>query len=732
MSLKRDIVIVNEYTTPLPSGGGSRGGTPGDYVTRYMAREGATETVAPIRHLRVDDFLVRYMAREGATESTDILNPRSLKRSMAKAQGRGGVGFGYGSASLSHEEFDQASADVQQLFENDHTVMKTVMSFSHDFLLRHGLVREDFVCERKGDYRGELDQMKLRMAIMHGLERMGRDAYDDLRYVGVIQVDTEHVHCHLAMVDAGVGTVMPEGTQRGKVGDRSKSLLRRGTDAWLDGKQRVAHLSSAVGYDRRNVTTYVKRWAHKQMLQESLPQFLIACLPADRRMWRLSTNNEAMEKPNRLVTSLVEKVLARDGSPMEAAMASVHEYADERREVEGMDEEQWQGLVATGRRQIVERGANAVYASLRQLPDDALEVRTPILDVMSMDLSELQEKALRSDGAQDDIVGFGFRLRSYSSRLEHHTEKREEYHDLARGWEASEQAGMASANSRVLHMFYLEEEEYHARVMSKYRSFLDFAPPDIPWQGSWEKVVDYGERMLSLESMRRDQSLRKTKDPDEAERIGHEVYGQRGGHLVSLGDKGSLSSLDDRITSMRQEYGRRMDDFRTELSSSGLRLDLVEDGSGHVEPRVTSGPEHPFEEVKGLDMHNMLYDFADDVEVGARALAGFTQWARRRQVALQGARAYLESTGQRDLVESLPVADVAAMGRLAARMVPLEDGTATLPSEAREIVNRRNAVRRSATIRLSTRLSQDLEHTVQEAALEPWELPMPAPMQELT
>ena len=46
--------------------------------------------------------------------------------------------------------------------------------------------------------------MRLRMAIMHGLERMGH-RFDDLRYVGVIQVDTLHVHCHLAMVDAGFG-----------------------------------------------------------------------------------------------------------------------------------------------------------------------------------------------------------------------------------------------------------------------------------------------------------------------------------------------------------------------------------------------------------------------------------------------------------------------------------------------------------------------------------------------
>ena len=72
--------------------------------------------------------------------------------------------------------------------------------------------------------------MKLRMAIMHGLNRMssGSGGFDDLRFVGVVQVDSEHLHCHLAMVDAGTGRRMPNGQQKGKLLDRHKSRLRRG------------------------------------------------------------------------------------------------------------------------------------------------------------------------------------------------------------------------------------------------------------------------------------------------------------------------------------------------------------------------------------------------------------------------------------------------------------------------------------------------------------------------
>ena len=79
MGLKQSIVIVNEFTTPLPGSGGSRGGTPGEYITRYMARELATESLAPIRRHRTDDFIMRYMARESATEAIDLPTRQALK-----------------------------------------------------------------------------------------------------------------------------------------------------------------------------------------------------------------------------------------------------------------------------------------------------------------------------------------------------------------------------------------------------------------------------------------------------------------------------------------------------------------------------------------------------------------------------------------------------------------------------------------------------------------------------
>lgn len=720
MGLKQDVIIVNEYSVPLPSGSkkkGSRGGTPGDYVTRYMAREMATESLAPIRRQRTDEFIMRYMARESATESTEVRDRRSLKRKMAAAQGEGGVAFGYDQVSLSHEHLQLASADIQSLFDRGHTVMKTVLSFDQEYLRKHKIIPQDFVCEQRGDYRGHIDQMKLRLAVMHGLERMGKLLYDDLRYVAVIQVDTEHVHCHLAMVDAGRGTLAADGTQKGKISARARSLLRRGVDSWLDEKKTVRHLTSAVGYERRNVTTFVKRWAHQQMLRESLPQFLLACLPDDRRLWRYGTNHPAMRKPNRIVHQIVQEVLDRPGSPFVQAMAEVHKYADHRRRQEDLGADEWRSLIATGRERIQERSINAVYALLRQLPEDALRVRTPMLDVMGMDYEVLAQRAGK-DKDVDDLVGFGFRLRSFSTRLEHHTERREHYHEQVRMWEAAEAQGRASEASRAVYDLYLVEEDYHARVAAKYRKFLAFRPVSSSWYRDWSDVAAYGDRLVSLESMRRDQSLRRTKDEQEAERLGLEIYGQSGGRLVSRADTSALRVLEERVRRMRATYAVKLDDLRVGLASKGLRLTISTDpATGRDEPVVEAGAEYPFEDVKGLDLHHMKYDFSQDVEVGERTLATFAAAAKRRSAALRAAMEYLQASGQHAESDELPVSDIRSMSAMADRLT--RSSRPTLTSEVAKIQRDSELARRSRTVRLDNDLSARVLLQVEEAVREP-------------
>ncbi|MGW2984294.1 relaxase MobL [Streptomyces goshikiensis] len=736
MSLKQDIVIVNEFSVPLPGGKGSRGATPGDYVTRYMARDQATESLAPIQRLRTDDFILRYMARESAIEREGI-SRGAAKREMRQAQGKGGVAFGYGSVSLSDEQLTAASKDIQQYFDAGHTVLKTVLSFDEEYLRKHKIVDQDFHCEARGDYRGHIDQMKLRMAIMHGLDRMssGTSGFDDLRYVGVVQVDTEHVHCHLAMVDCGRGQVTKNGTQRGKLLDRHKSRLRRGVDAWLDEKQAVAHLSSAVGYERRNVTTFIKRWAHERIRAESLPQFLLACLPADRTLWRAGSNDARMRKANQLVTELVKEQLERAGSPMPEAMERIVDYANERRAKESLSTEKWQELVERGRAQIMERAVNGVYQMLRAMPESELRVRTPMLDVMGMDYQQMA--ALAADRHEDDentgadLVSFGFRLRSYASRLRHHREKAGVYRDLTRQWEQAEKAGVAAEDSRPLYDFYRFEEGYHRRLVSKYRRFLPFLGDASPWFEQQQDVATYGQRLLQLMALRADTSLQRMKDPEEAENLGRTIYEQPGGRLLTEGKRGR-AVLDARIRTMKQSYDQKLDGLRADLASSGLVLRVgssdkesasTETDAVGADFDIVAGATYDFDEVKALDLHHLGYDFVADVEIGPHARQNFVETTRDRRRLLLAAMDYLDQSGQAKAIPDLPVDDVAAMTRVSRKLTPQQtgegSGSLVLRSQIAELRaerERAEPMRRSKATSLDAGLVVRVQTQVDQAA----------------
>lgn len=730
MSLKQSIVVVNEFSVPTPGGGkygGSRGGTPGAYVMRYMARKGATEPVTPIRRRDTEDFILRYMARESATEKA--VSRHQLKDNVLHVSGQGGVAFGYGQPSLSDEGVRRASADIQRLFDEGHTVMKTVLSFSPEYLQGMGVVPKGFVAQNKGDYRGHIDQMRLRMAIMHGLERMGH-RFDDLRYVGVIQVDTLHVHCHLAMVDAGLGRrVRTEKgiQQKGKLTSTDISLLRRGVDSWLDENQHVAHMSSAVGYERLNVAAFVKRWAHEKVLDESLPQLLLACLPADKTLWRYGSHRSEMRRANSVATELVTELLDRPGSPMASAMLAVETYANRRAQREGLGDRERQALVRRGYDTIMERSINGLYQVLQSLPPEALSVRTPMLDVMSQDVETLmatQAQCMKTQAqgmsADDDLVGFSLRLRSYGSRLREHDTQREYWRMRAADWEAGFQAGAVSPQSEVMHKLYLEEEEYHARCVSKYRSLLGPLAvgvdgqhqDDSSWKDVLESVDKRREAVVGLEALLADRSIPKMKDADEAEKLGVAAHGVSGGRLLAAGGQAGRQTLKQRLERARASLASRTADLVSALSGKGFVLQAIQDDardnnedsqSDHSAVTVVPGERWALSQTKGMDLHDVRSDTVVDMALGRHVADRFVTWARRRQRLIDDAQTYLHESGQEDIIEMvLPLDDVRRMNRVAGdlerQMSAKKTGDLVLTSALSDVVPVAKRVRRSATV----------------------------------
>lgn len=700
MGLKQSIVVVNQFTTNKTKRGGN---SPDKYVLRYMARDDACEVVAPIIHRDIDQYVTRYIARDHATEIAESVYDAA--ENAYEVTGLGGRGFGYGSVSLGHDQIVAASKDIKKHYDKGHTVYKTIISFDHDYLIKHGLVPEDFVPQDKGDYAGQVDHMKLRMAIMHGLDRMSTK-YDDLRYVGTIQTDTMHVHCHLAMFDAGDGNITKHGQQRGVIPQNHFMFLRRGIDASLDEMQHVKHMSSAVAYEKRNVVTYVKKWTFDEMVKSSTPQFLLACLPDEPKMWRARSNAKEMERPNAIARGMVEETLAQPGSPLPDAMTAIRDYANRRAEDEELSIEEWKKLVDTGREEIIEGCINSLYQMLRTIPEYELNVMTPVLNVMSMDVEDLQELyAEQQPDSSTDLVGFGYRMRTYATRQRDHTERAQAHKRTVKAWEAIDATGATDAGSVALHRFFANEQLYEEMLASKYHHLLPFHGDKDDWYEGWDEIATYGERMVRLEMMIADRSLSQLKDAEEAETRGREAYDQPGGRFLTTGSAGK-SILRNRLALMRQTYDAKIEAFTDKTHARGLNIEVddvdvlsrkAQAGVDRVDVAITDDDVYPFVTTRALDLHKIGGDFSQDADLDPDVITTFTTMARTRRALLQDAMTYLVASNQADRLSVLPIEDIDEMNEMADRY---DAGLEVLPSKIAELARResqRRAVRRRAT-----------------------------------
>ena len=637
MSIKKNIVIVNEYTVKNSSNkGGSRGGSPGDYVLRYMAREDAVEQCVPVKLHEIDNYIRRYMAREDATEQ--LKNADEIRAEIKELDGIGGVAFGYGSHSLSHEKVLEASKDIQRNFDAGKTVMKTVISFDQEYLKQMGLVEEEFEVNQKGDYRGNVDQMKLRFAIMNGLQKMSKN-YDDLQYVGVIQVDTKHVHCHLAMVDRGKGNLAEDGTQKGKISEKNKKILRRGIDMYLDEKQPVRMMASDITQDRRNTRCFVKKRSYQALNEYGAPQLLMACLPENKNMWRASSNAKVMQKPNQIVRDYVKEVLKQPNSGFKEVLQGIDKYAAYRKEHENLSNQETKKLIQNGKKRVVDDCVNSVYDTLKRIPKKEMTVDTPLIRAMSYDIRGNAKHA-----KENDVTEFSYKLRSYSNRLEHHKKQMNKYRSLSEIYEKTEDK---SSDSIVLYQFFKIEEEYNEKLMCKYQHFLSFIPPEEEYEKEFKALMEYKEKTRNMHAMMNDTTIKRMSQKN-AEDYGKRVYDMHGGRYAV----NAPIILERRYEKMQNTYTNMEESFKKQLSEYGMSLE---------DNKVIPKPKYAFEEVKALDIHHLGYDFHKDVPVSERNIDNFKHQTEKRYTAFIKAKEYLEQSGQGASIYQLPEKDIEIM-----------------------------------------------------------------------
>lgn len=703
MNINQGIVIVNEFTI-----NGSRGNSPGNYVLEYMARDQASENLTPTmvrsEHVKkmekkindtfkrnvanqtgenMSDFVVRYMARDTATEMMSLegeTNIGQLTSEFERIQGLSGIAFGPNNISMSHDEVKQQSKMIQLEYEKGKPVFKTVISFDSEYLKEMGVIPKDLEIKKRGDLFGKADQAKLRLAIQHGLKNIKHE-FSDLDWVGVIQVDTMHLHCHLAMVDKGVGKRFTKnGEQKGMINDNMKLAIRRGIDNSLSECQLIKPLSIQMESERRNTISFIKRFTHKIMEERGLPQYLLACLPKDdKSLWKASINTDGgsenvmtikkgkttkkihgnMKKANEIVRSYVIDLLNRPDSGFSEAMAIKHDYLMAQKNRGDFDNYKTYKQRGTGKskksvlihlspdmavreeeekfkNEVIVKGMNAVYDVLKNIDDRTINHHTPLLDAMSMPYEEMANYV-----KEDKLIEFGFRLRSYSSRLDYHKKSYEKVNQVIHQYEDGDQLTY-NPESKSVYDFLKLEQEYNHSLMCKYQTFLHFYHINDEYQDDYDELMYLRHRSYVRHQMKNDKSLLRSNDVKKIEEKGQDLYGLQGASYLLTNPVvfDQMMNLEDK------QYQIGLRNFKEKLAGMGLLYDADKD-------EIVKGLEYNFDDVKAYDLHHMSYDFTYDFKIATVNVNRFVDMANRRYDAYVKAQAYLEKTGQHDALDSI-------------------------------------------------------------------------------
>lgn len=191
MGLKQSIVIKSQFGSS----------TPGRYIEEYTSREDATE------ELEIENYVSRYTPRMNATESLkqNVSSSKDVEKQDNELTYKQGVMFGNNGLSYSSKMLEECARKIQKSTDEGHVPIMQVISFSHDYLKEKGIVDKNMdEPEHDGAYKGNIDQLKLRQSITDMMNRMHRDmGFDQAEWGASIHLDTQHVHVHITTVETG-------------------------------------------------------------------------------------------------------------------------------------------------------------------------------------------------------------------------------------------------------------------------------------------------------------------------------------------------------------------------------------------------------------------------------------------------------------------------------------------------------------------------------------------------
>lgn len=671
MSFKRNILVKNRFTVKR-NGKGTIGNTPGNFVRDYMARDNATEVLTPVTKKPIDTFITRYMARGEATEKANSL--KDLHQKFKDAQGLGGRAFGKdgnsdrGNVSLSDSAIRALSDKIQRNFDNGKTALEGVISFDGHYLKDQHVAQSDVPLDenghalKKGAFRGKIDQLKLRMAIMAGFDKManrkvaGRHRFEDIGYVGVIQVDTKQVHCHFVLTDYGWGQSVwtPHGYEtKGKLSDTDKQLIRRGIDNTLDKYQKVKQLTSQITHEKQDTRSFVKRYTQKALTNSSFAQVILASLPDDKRLWRAQSNAKNMKQANNILRFYVKQILKKPNSGYKQAISYVQKYAETRQKKEDLTNQQYQALVQHGEDRIINGCMDAVYGMLKTVPAKSKNTHTAFMDMATNDLTVLANQKMPRDPA----IEFSFHLRSYNKRLKKHRKYAKENYEAEQDYLNKQANGQTNEASLAMLRFYQIEGEYQNRLVSKYTTLLPLSVVrNKRWKKMQEDLKHEHDKLIRMQQMMQDPAIMQFANGEDAEEYGKSHYRLRNGELLNQ----SPSIYDKHFEQQVKKYQQHVADFKEELIMNNRKMGYNKKG----EAIALDEAPFKFDEVKMLDLQDTGGDF-DNQKVAGRYISDFIQATKIRTDAFRDAISYALKTKQPDIIAQMDRTDFVNMSQTA-------------------------------------------------------------------
>lgn len=305
----KNIIVKNQYSLPDQSGKGSRGSSPKAYIHNYMSRATATASV--------DNYVENYMR-------------------VNKASGeRKGVAFTKNTLIANEDEIKRASNNIETRFKQGYPFMKTVVSFDTDYLIQTGVVPQGFKPKNKGDFIGNVDESKIRLAVKKACDNLAKN-FGDLEYVGCIHLDTKHVHVHLCMSDLEGERTYQKGT---KVGEKHGKLNRKELDIF---KLRVSDVLSNDRYKMLHLQDVItaKHKLEFDALSDELIDFdkLGGLLPSNKGLWRYDSNATSMSDAKKYINSVFNDYYEKSLKKALKPLAKIESINTSKKETDILDD----------------------------------------------------------------------------------------------------------------------------------------------------------------------------------------------------------------------------------------------------------------------------------------------------------------------------------------------------------------------------------------------------------